>query len=190
MFGFAKKTIKKNMFDKKVLRKNDISLLILDERWNKLFANTAKTQVIERSEQKLRELLKEEARLTAEQKEIAVLKKKHLDNIIRLTPEVFEKDDEAAKREMFEESGLTALSLELFGVFSGPELFHKYPDGNEVHIIDIVFTCSDFVGDLRPQESEVLQLKWFDFDKLPENLSHTVKPALRKFLEQQHTVKV
>ncbi len=28
--------------------------------------------------------------------------------------------EEAAKREMLEESGLTALSLNLFGVFSGP----------------------------------------------------------------------
>ena len=84
--------------DKKILRKNDISLLILDERWNKLFANTPKTSVIERSEHKLREIHKEE--LTAEQKEIASLKKKHMDKIMKLTPDVFEKGDEAAKKEM------------------------------------------------------------------------------------------
>jgi 8-oxo-dGTP pyrophosphatase MutT (NUDIX family) len=91
--------------------------------------------------------------------------------------------EEAAKREMFEESGLTALSLKLFGVFSGPELYHIYPDGNEVHIIDIVFTCSDFTGELKPQESEVLDLKWFNYDNIPENLSRPVKPALLKFIE-------
>lgn len=87
-------------FDKNILRKNNISLLILDERWNKLFTNTPKTPAIERCEQRLKELLKEEARLTAEQKEIAVSKKNHMDNIIKLTPDVFEKNDEGAKKEM------------------------------------------------------------------------------------------
>jgi len=91
--------------------------------------------------------------------------------------------EEAAKREMFEESGLIAQSLELFGVFSGPELYHVYPDGNEVHIIDIVFTCNDFTGNLKAQESEVLDLQWFDYEHIPENLSHPIKPALMKFIK-------
>lgn len=93
--------------------------------------------------------------------------------------------EEAAKREMFEESGLVAKSLNLFGVFSGPELHHTYPDGNEVHIIDIVYTCNDFTGNLNAQESEVLDLQWFDFNNIPENLSPTIKPALIKFIESQ-----
>jgi hypothetical protein len=87
-------------FDTRTLRKNDISLLILDERWNKLFVNTPKSPSIERSEQKLKELLKEEARLIAEQKEIAAAKKAHMDRIIKLTPKVFEEGDETAKKEM------------------------------------------------------------------------------------------
>lgn len=91
---------RRKMFDKSILRKNNISLLILDERWNKLFANTPKTSAIERCEQSLKELIKEEARLTAEQKEIAVSKKHHMDNIIRLTTDVYEKNDENAKKEM------------------------------------------------------------------------------------------
>ena len=96
-FPWKKKPIK---LDWKVLRKNDISLLILDERWNRLFANIPKTPAIERCEQKLRELLMEEAWLTAEQKEIAALKKKHMDNIMKLTTDVFEKNDENAKNDM------------------------------------------------------------------------------------------
>ncbi len=87
-------------FDTKTLRKNDISLLILDERWNKLFYSTPRTPAIERSEEKLKELLKEEARLTAEQKNIAALKKQHMDRIIKLTPDVFEKNDAEAQKEM------------------------------------------------------------------------------------------
>jgi len=91
---------RRKKFDKSILRKNDISLLILDERWNKLFTSTPKTPVIERSEQRLKELIKEEARLMSERKEIAASKKHHMDNIIKLTTDVFEKNDEDAKKEM------------------------------------------------------------------------------------------
>lgn len=95
--------------------------------------------------------------------------------------------EEAARRELLEETGLTALSLELFGVFSGPELHYVYPDGNEIHIIDVVYLCNNFSGTLKHQESEVLELKWFDVDKIPENLSPPIKPALQKFIEMQTT---
>ena len=100
MFSLFKKKTGKFGFEKKTLRKNNISLLILDERWNKLFINTQKTSQIAACEEKLKELLKEEARLTAEVKEIAASKKKHMDKIMKLTPAVFEKNDEAAKKEM------------------------------------------------------------------------------------------
>lgn len=100
MPGLLWKLNRNKKFDKKTLRKNDISLLILDERWNKLFSNTRKTSSIERSEEWLKELLKEEARLTAEMKEIAALKKNHMDNIIKLTTDVFENDDSGAKKQM------------------------------------------------------------------------------------------
>lgn len=99
MFEFLNRKPKVK-FDRKVLRKNDISLLILDERWNKLFENTQKTPQIAACEEKLKELIKEEARLLAESKEIAIGKKKHMDAIIKLTPAVFEKNDTAAKKEM------------------------------------------------------------------------------------------
>lgn len=90
----------KKKLDVKVLRKNDISILILDERWNMLFENTPKSASIERLEQKLKELLKEESRLLAEQNDISALKKKHMEKIISLTEEVFEKDNKDAKKEM------------------------------------------------------------------------------------------
>ncbi len=97
-----------------------------------------------------------------------------------------EKVEDTAIRELYEETGLTANSLELFGVFSGPELYHRYPDGNEVYIIDVVYLCNDFDGTLKCQESEVLALEWFDIDKVPENISPPVKPGLKKFIEMKH----
>lgn len=93
--------------------------------------------------------------------------------------------EEAAKRELFEETGLKAESLEFFGVFSGLELHHIYPDGNEVYIIDIVYTCNNFSGDIKMQESECIDMKWFSYNEIPENLSPPIESALRKFVTQQ-----
>ena len=93
--------------------------------------------------------------------------------------------EEAAKRELLEETGLTANALDLFGVFSGPELHHVYPDGNEVYIIDTVYLCNDFSGIPKFQEEECLDLQWFAYDCLPENLSPPIVPALKKFISEQ-----
>ena len=98
--------------------------------------------------------------------------------------ELAEKVEEAAKRELLEETGLTANKMELFGVFSGSELHHIYPDGNEVYIIDIVFLCNDFSGKPVFQEEECLDLQWFEFDNIPENFSPPIIPALKLFLAQ------
>ncbi|MCX7920992.1 MAG: hypothetical protein N3B21_03055 [Clostridia bacterium] len=102
MFKFLKRNERKANFDRKILRKNDISLLTLDERWNSLFANTEKTPEIVASENKIMELLKEQSRFIEESKENSALKKDLMGKIITLTTEVFDKNNEAAKKEMQE----------------------------------------------------------------------------------------
>ena len=99
--------------------------------------------------------------------------------------EIDERVEDAAKRELFEETGLTAESLELFGVWSGPELHYVYPNGVEVSNIDIVFLCRCFSGELRPQMDEVTELRFFAPEDIPENLSPPILPALAKWLEQK-----
>jgi len=61
--------------------------------------------------------------------------------------EIGEVVEDAAKRELFEETGLVANSLELFNVFSGKDLQYIYPNGDEVSIIDIVYICKDYSGE-------------------------------------------
>ncbi|MGI6776485.1 MAG: hypothetical protein ACOX7R_00200 [Acetivibrionales bacterium] len=100
MMGFSKKRGKKYKFDRRILRKNDISLLILDERWNNLFTHIKKSPQIERCEEKLKELLKDQSRLTEEGKNNAVLKKKCMGRIMELTPKVYEENDDEARKEM------------------------------------------------------------------------------------------
>ena len=95
--------------------------------------------------------------------------------------ELDERVEDAAKRELFEETGLVAESVELFGVWSGPELHYVYPNGDEVSNVDIVFLCRRFTGELKPQKGEVEALQFFSVDEIPENLSPPIRPALEKW---------
>lgn len=113
-----------------------------------------------------------------------VLLQKRVDNhmwgYVGGSVELDEKVEDAAKRELYEETGLIANSLELFGVFSGKELHYIYPNGDEVSNIDVVYVCRDYCGELKRQEDEVVELKFFDYANLPEELSPPIKPVLLK----------
>ncbi len=93
--------------------------------------------------------------------------------------------EDAAKRELFEETGLIAEKLELFGVFSGKETHYVYPNGDEVSNVDIVFICKEYSGELRRQESEVDELRFFSVEEIPENISPPIQVPLRKWIEKK-----
>ncbi len=88
--------------------------------------------------------------------------------------------EEAAARELLEETGLTAHRLELFGIFSGKDTHYVYPNGDEVSNVDIVYLCREYSGELICQEGETDELRFFAADELPENLSPPIRvPLLR-----------
>lgn len=92
--------------------------------------------------------------------------------------------EEAAKRELFEETGLIAESLELFGVFSGKDTHYTYPNGDEVSNVDIVYVCKQYSGELKCQDGEVEKLKFFRIDEIPQNISKPIRVALDKWVEE------
>jgi 8-oxo-dGTP pyrophosphatase MutT (NUDIX family) len=95
--------------------------------------------------------------------------------------EIDEKVEDAAKRELFEETGIVANTLELFGVFSGTETHYIYPNGDEVSNVDIVYLCKNYSGVLIAQENEVEDLKFFHLNELPENISPPIREAFNKW---------
>lgn len=91
--------------------------------------------------------------------------------------------EEAAKRELYEETGLIANELELFGIFSGKDTHYIYPNGDEVSNIDIVYLCKDYSGDINPRDGEAEELRWFSVDEIPNNISKPIKKAIQKWIE-------
>lgn len=85
--------------------------------------------------------------------------------------ELGETPEEAARREFFEETGLTVGKLELLCVLSGEDCHYFYPNGDEAYAVDIIFLCREYSGELKRQEDEVLELRFFDVWDLPEGLS-------------------
>ncbi|MDE6592136.1 MAG: NUDIX hydrolase [Oscillospiraceae bacterium] len=101
--------------------------------------------------------------------------------------ELFEKVEDAACRELYEETGLTADNLRLFGVFSGEDCHYIYPNGDEVSTVDILYICDKFHGELKVQSEEVTELEFMDIDKLPDDISPPIIAPLKKYIEYRRT---
>ena len=99
--------------------------------------------------------------------------------------ELDEAVEEAAKRELLEETGLVANSIELFGVFSGKDIHYIYPNGDEVSNVDIVYLCRDYSGELKCQKDEVDELRFFDINDIPDNISPPNKKQLKSYIESR-----
>lgn len=101
--------------------------------------------------------------------------------------ELMETVEEAAARELREETGLVADELELLGVFSGPRLHYVYPNGDEVCNVDVVFVCRRYHGELRAQEGEVTALRFFPLDALPSPLFSVNRPAIEAYARRERS---
>lgn len=82
-----------------------------------------------------------------------------------------ESAEEAASRELLEETGLVAKRLELFKVYSGEITHYVYFNGDEIYGVDLVYICKEYEGELKPQKEEVNKLFFMDLDHMPEKMS-------------------
>ena len=96
--------------------------------------------------------------------------------------ELGEDTRDAAKRELYEETGLTAEELELHGVYSGKDTYYRYPNGDEVFNVDILYICRRWSGEPRPQKGEVEELRWFAPRDLPPD--EMISPPIRGFFRE------
>ena len=88
--------------------------------------------------------------------------------------------EEAAKRETLEEVNLYVGEMSLFGVFSGPELYYKYPNGDEVYNVTVMYWSRDWRGDIKLNH-EHTEWTWFAAAEIPENVSPPIRPVIEQF---------
>lgn len=80
--------------------------------------------------------------------------------------EIDEYVEECARRELYEEMGLTAEELTFFRVNCGPEAHYIYPNGDEVSNFEIVHLCRHWQGEPRSLDGEMEELRFFSPEEI------------------------
>ena len=87
---------------------------------------------------------------------------------------------EAATRELSEEVGIKVSGLKLFGLYSGADREIHYPNGDVVYSLSVIFITRSFTGEISDSDSEVLEHRFFDKDRIPKELFY---PDARPILD-------
>ena len=88
--------------------------------------------------------------------------------------------EEAARRETFEETNLQIVEMSLFDVFSGPKFYYKYPNGDEVYNVTVMYLSRGWRGEIKLND-EHTDWGWFSPDQIPEDSSPPIRPILERF---------
>jgi 8-oxo-dGTP pyrophosphatase MutT (NUDIX family) len=96
--------------------------------------------------------------------------------------EIGESAEQAARREVHEETGLTPAALHAFGHSSNPAVETvTLPNGHICHYHALLFHCSAFDGELRADPTESPVLRWVHLDgEMPPMMPH-VRATVRAF---------
>lgn len=93
--------------------------------------------------------------------------------------ELGENTEDAARRELLEETGLNVEEVSIFGVFSGNELHYIYPNGDEAYIVDVVYTSNKFNGNIAI-DNESKAYRVFNIEDIPTMISPPVLPVINE----------
>lgn len=96
-----------------------------------------------------------------------------------------EAPQDAAVREVWEETGLVVEPIGVRGVFSGPEFRITYDNGDEVCYVIAVFDCRLTGGTLRPDGEEITEARFVAADEIAElHLSHWSRVVLPRLIDR------
>jgi len=99
--------------------------------------------------------------------------------------EIDEYIEDCAKRELYEEMGLTADRIEFFFVNSGPEAHYIYPNGDEVSNVEIIYTCTEWHGEPKAMDGEMEELRFFAPSEIDISLiSPPIRSVMKEFLKK------
>ena len=78
--------------------------------------------------------------------------------------------EETARREAREEAGIMIGRLDFLKIYSGPEFYYRYPNGDGVHNVSAVFVSHEFSGELAT-DSEGCDPGFFPLHALPQPIN-------------------
>ncbi len=93
--------------------------------------------------------------------------------------------EEAAARELYEETGLIAKELVFFRSFSGKQMLYTYPNADQVYVIEHLFVCKNDEGTTMAQVEEVEELKFLHWSKINDftKISPLCRPGLKAYID-------
>lgn len=64
-------------------------------------------------------------------------------------------------------------------------MHYIYPNGDEVSNIEIIYVCRRYHGELKRQEEEIEELRFFNLEDIDiDNISPPIRPVVKRFIEQ------
>ena len=87
---------------------------------------------------------------------------------------------EAMKRKVKEEININPIKPKLINIYSGNDIHDIYPNKDEVYGILATYIAYDYEGTLQHNKDEVINLKWFDINDLPENIHNIDKKLIKE----------
>ncbi|MDG5473373.1 NUDIX hydrolase [Jeotgalibacillus sp. ET6] len=98
--------------------------------------------------------------------------------------ELGESTEDAARREVKEETGIAIGGVQLIGVLSGKEYYVKLPNEDEFYAVTVVYYSREILsGELKADGIEGEEVEFFPPNELPEGISPRVKAMLRSSAE-------
>ncbi|MBU5352766.1 NUDIX domain-containing protein [Paenibacillus barcinonensis] len=94
--------------------------------------------------------------------------------------ELGESVEECARREVREEIGIELKQLQLYGVFSGEQLYTQLKNGDQYYNVVIGYICSQYEGELQPDGIEVFEAKFYN----PKTLPDSTDPYLKRIIQE------
>ncbi|MEU7530257.1 NUDIX hydrolase [Saccharothrix sp. NPDC042600] len=90
--------------------------------------------------------------------------------------------EDTGRREVEEETGLVVGELSLLGVFSGPEYYYRYPNGDEVYNVTVAYLARlPHDATITVDQRENSRWRFFAPDEVPDTVITPERPIIAEY---------